>query len=204
VKEPCTATDLRLTHTHTSSPSAVEQKRICMFLCSAVVSSLDMMVDGHIKITDFTLHDAARDLLFLSESHVAQTKLMVRLEELSTELAEEQDRSEELLFSMLPRSVVEDLKEGRRVRGQEYEAVTILFSDIVGFTDMSAQCKPTQVCHVSVLVVVVGDGASRARGGGYRIYVSVTPYCHRLCRLHHPHHPHHRLNCCCCCCYPHC
>jgi guanylate cyclase soluble subunit beta len=106
------------------------------------------MVDGRLKITDFPLHDAARDLLFLSESHVAQTRLMVRLDELSCELVEEQERSEELLFSMLPRSVVEDLKDGRRVRGQQYEAVTILFSDIVGFTDLSSKCEPSQICHV--------------------------------------------------------
>ena len=30
----------------------------------------------------------------------------------------------------------------------EYEAVTILFSDIIGFTDMSRLCKPMQVCHM--------------------------------------------------------
>ena len=72
-------------------------------------------------------------------SNTAQNKLLLRLERLSAELAHEQARSDELLFSMLPPNAVEDLREGRRVRGQEYEAVTILFSDIIGFTDISRQ-----------------------------------------------------------------
>ena len=106
--------------------------RHCLFLCSAVVLNLDDMVSAHMQMNDFPLHDAARDLLFMSESNAAQNSLLVRLERLSAELAHEQSRSDELLFSMLPPTVVNDLREGRRFRGQQWDAVTILFSDIVG------------------------------------------------------------------------
>jgi len=44
--------------------------------------------------------------------------MMNRLELMSNELAQEQARSDELLYSMLPPNAVDDLREGRRVRGQ--------------------------------------------------------------------------------------
>jgi guanylate cyclase soluble subunit beta len=112
--------------------------RHCLFLCSALVLNLDDMVNAHMQMNDFPLHDAARDLLFMSESNAAQNSLLVRLERLSAELAHEQARSDELLFSMLPPTVIDDLREGRRFRGQEWGAVTILFSDIVGKACLAA------------------------------------------------------------------
>lgn len=132
----------------------------CLFLCSALVLNLDDMVNAQMQMNDFPLHDAARDLLFMSESNAAQKSLLVRLERLSAELAHEQARSDELLFSMLPRTVVADLREGRRFRGQEWPAVTILFSDIVGFTDLSAQCQPLQVCRMLDELYTVFDALS--------------------------------------------
>ena len=51
---------------------------------------------------------------------------------------------------MLPRPIVDDLREGKRARGTHHEAVTILFSDIVGFTDISSLNKPSKVPHLLI------------------------------------------------------
>lgn len=46
---------------------------------------------------------------------------------------------------MLPVKVADTLREGREVEAEKFTSVTILFSDIVSFTNLAAAVQPMQV-----------------------------------------------------------
>ncbi|XP_069119091.1 uncharacterized protein [Argopecten irradians] len=60
-------------------------------------------------------------------------------------LNKEKKRTDTLLYQMLPRSVAERLKRNEEIGPENYPESTVLFSDIMGFTQIAAQCSPMQV-----------------------------------------------------------
>ncbi|XP_052058788.1 retinal guanylyl cyclase 2-like [Mytilus californianus] len=67
------------------------------------------------------------------------------VKERTLELEEEKKKTDLLLFRMLPPTVAESLKTGKSVEAEMFTEVTIYFSDIVGFTTISAMSNPLQV-----------------------------------------------------------
>ncbi|XP_063984062.1 uncharacterized protein LOC135166059 isoform X1 [Diachasmimorpha longicaudata] len=61
------------------------------------------------------------------------------------ELKREKRKSDTLLFQMLPPSVAQQLKQTQQVPAEYYEAVTVYFSDIVGFVEIAAENTPLEV-----------------------------------------------------------
>ncbi|XP_052083558.1 atrial natriuretic peptide receptor 1-like [Mytilus californianus] len=60
-------------------------------------------------------------------------------------LNKEKQRTDMLLYQMLPKSIAEMLKRREQVDAEQYNESTIFLSDIVGFTAICAQSSPLQV-----------------------------------------------------------
>lgn len=86
------------------------------------------------------IHDATRDLVLLSEKFEAEYKLTQNLEILTDklqqtyrELESEKQKTDQLLYSVLPVTVANELRHQRPVPPKRYDVVTLMFSGIVGF-----------------------------------------------------------------------
>jgi class 3 adenylate cyclase len=55
---------------------------------------------------------------------------------------DERDRSERLLLNILPATIAEELKQDHHPIARRFESATVLFADIVGFTQLSARISP--------------------------------------------------------------
>jgi adenylate cyclase len=63
-------------------------------------------------------------------------------------LSAEKERSEQLLLNILPAPIVARLKAGETVIADHLDDVTILFSDFVGFTELSGRLSPPDLVGV--------------------------------------------------------
>uniref|UniRef100_A0A8C3VKL0 guanylate cyclase n=1 Tax=Catagonus wagneri TaxID=51154 RepID=A0A8C3VKL0_9CETA len=133
----------------------MESTRCMMYLGSPKLRSLRELEERQMHLSDIAPHDTTRDLILLNQQRLAEIELSNQLERkkeelrvLSKHLAVEKKKTETLLYAMLPKHVANQLKEGRKVAAGEFQTCTILFSDVVTFTNICAACEPIQIVNM--------------------------------------------------------
>jgi adenylate cyclase len=86
------------------------------------------------------------------------------IELINTSLQQAHEESESLLLNILPAPIAYRLKSGERAIADRFDSVTVLFADIVGFTNLSARTTPEEL--VQGLNAIFGrfDTLARAHG----------------------------------------
>jgi class 3 adenylate cyclase len=79
-------------------------------------------------------------------------------------IAEERAKSERLLANMLPESIAERLKRKPQAIADGFDAVSVLFADIVGFTPLSATMQPHALVELLNRVFSRFDELARVHG----------------------------------------
>ena len=93
-----------------------------------------------------TLRRYLRELQTAQDNlHQANEELETRVEQRTQELRSERDRSEQLLLNVLPPEIAAQLKIDSRPIADRFDEVTILFADIVGFTDIASSVTPLEL-----------------------------------------------------------
>ncbi len=69
-------------------------------------------------------------------------------EQTAVELNNERMRSEKLLHNILPATIAQRLQGGEEIIAEVYPEVTVFFSDIVGFTDLSSRIGPHETVNL--------------------------------------------------------
>ncbi|XP_041470939.1 guanylate cyclase soluble subunit beta-2-like [Lytechinus variegatus] len=140
------------------------ESNLFVFLCSPQLTSLNDLRDRKMHFSDIASHDLTRDLILFNQQRIAEVELAKQLEQkkeelriLMRDLELEKKKTDTLLYSMLPKEVANDLRDGKKVEAGDFQQVTISFSDIVKFTDMCAQCDPIQIVHLLNEMYVVFD-----------------------------------------------
>jgi len=83
-----------------------------------------------------------RQLYLLTALTLGLVILLARL--IASNIRRAEERTEQLLLNILPVTIAERLKQGERTIADNFEA-TVLFTDIVGFTELSKEMRPENV-----------------------------------------------------------
>ncbi|XP_060531707.1 head-specific guanylate cyclase isoform X2 [Cylas formicarius] len=126
-----------------------------LFIGSPFIDGLEGLTGSSLFISDIPLHDATRDVILVGEQARAQDGLRRRMDKLKSSIEEgnravdkEREKNVSLLHLIFPPDIAKRLWLGETIEAKTHEDVTMLFSDIVGFTSICSTATPMMVINM--------------------------------------------------------
>jgi len=128
----------------------------CMlFLACPIMKDLNNLIWSGLFINDLSMHDYSRDIMLSKTQEQIELKMALNSAEIKAAAMNEQKKkldavmkkTQDIIDQMLPKQVAVELAKGKSNMEvcEQYEMVTMLFSDIVTFTVICSRLKPLQV-----------------------------------------------------------
>ena len=70
-------------------------------------------------------------------------------------------RTGDMLYEIFPKKIADDLKAGKKIEPESHDLVTVVFSDIIHFTDISRELSPLKVSNMLDRLYVSFDKIAR-------------------------------------------
>jgi len=128
-------------------------------------ATIDIRSQDEVGLLAKTMQSMAAEINgFVEQLETAVADATSELRNTLEALRTEQQKSETLLLNILPESIAKQLKEGESHIADGFAEVTILFADIVGFTQLSAQTSPEQLVALLNEIFTIFDQLSEKHG----------------------------------------
>ena len=103
-------------------------------------------------------------LLELFSAVATQLGLLIKRKQAESALIWQQQQTEKLLLNILPKPIALRLQKEQKLIADHFDEVSVLFADLVGFTEFSAQKSPTQLVEILNGIFCEFDRLSESRG----------------------------------------
>lgn len=160
-----------------------EESSCLLFLGSPVVDGLDSLTSRGLYLSDIPIHDATRDIILIEEQSRAQESLKRRMDKLRESIQQANDavaierkKNVDLLNLIFPPQVAQKLWLSQPVEAQQFDQVTMLFSDIVGFTAICSNATPMMVIEMLNTLYTQFDSFC-GEIDVYKVSLSISYYC---------------------------
>lgn len=123
-----------------------------------VLGGISILAVFGITLVIGRLRETSRELEYRVIERTSQ------LQQANLDLAKEQEKSESLLANILPEPIAQQLKQGHHNIADGFAEVTILFADIVGFTELSSGISPEELVKLLNRIFSAFDRLSEKHG----------------------------------------
>lgn len=108
--------------------------------------------------------DCQPRLLELVSAVATQLGALIQRKQAEESLRLQQKQTERLLLNILPKPIAERLQKEQKLIADHFDEVSVLFADLVGFTEFSARKTPTQLVEILNGIFCEFDRLSESHG----------------------------------------